>query len=95
MIYKIPFKRCDLKQYLIINKKGDSMKIVEVAKAAKTNELPISVHTAYKWHTLKKYPRLVYKVTGKLFFDLEEWEQMALQARDKNVKTAARIHTVE
>ncbi len=48
------------------------MNYLEVRKAAKKDELPISMHTAYKWHSLKKYPALVFKIAGKLFFDLDE-----------------------
>jgi len=58
---------------------------VEVTKAARHKELPISIHTAYKWHSLKKYPELLYKVAGKLFFDRDEWQEMSSQAKQKQV----------
>ena len=44
--------------------------------------------TVYNWHHYKKYPSLVFKVGGKLFFDMDEWDNMARAARDRNVKEA-------
>ena len=67
------------------------MKLVEVSSAKKSS-LPIAKNTAYKWHSLKKYPRLIYKVGGKLFFDLDEWGIMAEKARTMQVKEASRIY---
>ena len=67
------------------------MNYLEVRKAARLDELPVSMHTAYKWHSLKKYPALVFKITGKLFFDLDEWENMAKLSKAKQAKEAQRI----
>jgi len=67
------------------------MNYLEVRKAAKLDKLPISMHTAYKWHSLKKYPALVFKIAGKLFFDLDEWENMANQSKIKQAKEAQRL----
>ena len=61
------------------------MNIIPV-KSAKQGEMPISRNTAYKWNALKKYPRLIYKVCGTLYFDMNEWEQMALNAQERNVR---------
>ena len=70
------------------------MKLIEVKKAADAGQLPVSKHTCYKWSTKKTYPALVLKITGKLFFDLDEWSAMAERARDAQVKEAKRIHAV-
>jgi len=67
------------------------MNYLEVRKAARQDELPISMHTAYKWHSLKKYPALVFKIAGKLFFDKDEWENMAERSKAKQAKEAKRI----
>jgi hypothetical protein len=67
------------------------MNYLEVRKAAKKDELPISMHTAYKWHSLKKYPALVFKIAGKLFFDPDEWENMAIRSKEMQTKEAQRI----
>jgi len=48
-------------------------------------------NTLKTWHSLKKYPSLVFKVGGKLFFDMDEWDNMARAARDRNVKDAQQI----
>ena len=53
--------------------------------------LPITRNTAYKWLCTQRYPGLLLKVAGKLFFDLDEWLSMAEQARKEQVDKAARI----
>lgn len=68
------------------------MNLIEVKKAAEAGELPVSIHTVYKWHHKKRYPALILKVGGKLFFDNDEWDRMAERARDNQVKEAKRIH---
>ena len=55
-------------------------------KSAQKGDMPFERNTAYKWHSMKKYPRLLYKVAGKLFFDAREWEKMA---KDANVSKVA------
>lgn len=55
------------------------MQLIEISKA-QAGTMPISKHTAYKWRSLGKYPKLVIKVGGKVFFDVEEWERMARSA---------------
>ena len=66
------------------------MKLIAVG-TAQPDEIPFKKNTAYKWHSMKKYPRLLYKVGGKLFFDVQEWEQMAKDAQAKEVETSKRI----
>jgi len=55
------------------------------------SDSPLNKNTAYKYHSIKKYPALVFKVAGKLFVDLDEWERMATESRDAQVKEAHRI----
>ena len=67
------------------------MNLVEISNTPK-ERLPIAKNTAYKWHSLKKYPALLFKVGGKLFFDLEEWDRMANEAKERQIKESMRIH---
>ncbi len=69
------------------------MNLIEVKKAAQAGELPVSIHTIYKWHHKKRYPALILKLVGKLFLDNDEWLRMADQVRDNQVKEAKRIHS--
>ena len=68
------------------------MKLVEAKKATATGQIPVSLHTIYKWNSLKTHPALVLKVAGKLFVDLNEWNRMGERVRDAQVKEAKRIH---
>jgi len=68
------------------------MNLIEVKKAAEAGELPVSIHTIYKWHHKKRYPALIVKMVGKLFLDGDEWDRMAVQIRDDQVKESKRIH---
>lgn len=66
--------------------------LIEIAKSKK-EDLPFSRHTAYKWSSLKRYPELIYKVVGKLYFDTEEWERMVKEAKVKNVAKVKKLRT--
>ena len=66
------------------------MNLIEVG-AAQKGDMPIARNTAYKWHSMKRYPHLLYKVGGKLFFDLQEWETMAKDAKPKQVAISKKI----
>jgi len=67
------------------------MNHIELRKAARNGQLPMSVHTAYKYHSLKMYPNLIFKVAGKLFFDPSEWEQMAKRSKKKQAREGQRL----
>ena len=69
------------------------MKLIEIKKADKDGTLPIALNTAYKWRSLSKYPKLLVKVTGKVYFDFDEWEEMAKKAVDRQVKKTERIYS--
>ena len=60
-------------------------------KSAEKGEMPWERNTAYKFHSMKKYPHVLYKVGGILFFDVEAWEQMAKDAQTKQVEASNRI----
>ena len=67
------------------------MKLVPVLEAGRGGTLPIAVATAYKWHSQCEYPKLVIKVSNKLFFDFDEWEAMAKQRVEERVQEAKRL----
>jgi len=52
-----------------------------------TEGLPVK-QTLYRWHSIKRYPALLLKVGSKLYFDMDEWENMAKRTRDSQVKEA-------
>jgi len=54
--------------------------MTELLRVAK-DKMPVSKQTAYNWNHKKIYPRLLYKVSGILFFDMGEWETMASKAK--------------
>jgi len=68
------------------------MDLIELKKSAQAGELPVTLSTAYKWHSKKTHPRLILKIAGKLFWDKEEWINMGKTARDQQVKEAKRIN---
>ena len=70
-----------------------SKNLIQIRKAQK-EEIPITKNTAYKWHSEKRYPHVVYKVGGILFFDLLEWDEMAEKAKAANVKSAEKLRTL-
>ncbi len=62
-------------------------------KLVPVSESPLNKNTAYKYHSIKKYPSLIIKVAGKLFVDLDEWKRMAEQAREAQIKESKRIRS--
>jgi len=49
--------------------------------------------TIYKLHSLRKYPRLIYRIPGAgLCFDFDEWARMCEEAKQASEDRAARIH---
>ncbi|MDD2390716.1 MAG: hypothetical protein PHP23_13410 [Desulfobacterales bacterium] len=70
------------------------MNLIEAKQASNHGTLPFSIHSAYKWHSKKKYPNLLVKVAGKLFVDLDEWEKMAETAKKEQGREAARLRNL-
>jgi hypothetical protein len=67
------------------------MNLIEISKA-KSNEIPFSKASCYKFRTLRKYPKLLIKVANKLYFDRDEWAIMCSVAIEKQIEEAKRIH---
>ena len=59
------------------------MKLISISEGVESGQIPFTAGTIYTWHSLGKYPDLVFKVGPKLFFDLDEWEKMSRLAKDK------------
>ena len=57
------------------------------------SESPFNKNTAYKYHSLKKYPSILFKVAGKLMVDMDEYNRLAEQAREKQVRAAERVRS--
>ncbi|WP_462269289.1 hypothetical protein [Desulfobacter sp.] len=55
---------------------------------APVKESPLNLNTAYKYHSIKKYPALLFKVAGRLMVDMDEYHNMAKQAKE-----AQRVHS--
>ena len=69
-----------------------ALNVIPIRKAL-PKELPIANSTCYKNHSLKKLPRLIYKVKGcGLCFDLDEWASMCEEAKAKSVAESKRVH---
>ena len=68
--------------------------LVEIRKS-NPSEIPFTRNTCYKFHSQKKYPRLILRVGGKLFFDLDEWERMVEESRQKQVAVAKELRSHE
>jgi len=47
--------------------------------------------TVYKWKCNRKYPRLIIKIGGQLFFDIDEWYCMAEKSRSEQIAEAKRF----
>ena len=67
------------------------MKLVPILESERNGTLPIATATAYKWHSQCRYPRLIIKISNKLFFDFDEWEAMARRQVEERIREAKRI----
>jgi len=64
------------------------MEIVQIRKMKK-GDLPFTKNSCYKFHSMKKFPNLIYKVGGILFFDMEEWAKMAEKAKKEHIRKSS------
>jgi len=54
--------------------------------ALNANGIWHSASTFRKWHHMSKYPRVIVKVAGRLFVDVDEWHKMAAENVEEQVK---------
>ncbi|XCN73510.1 MAG: hypothetical protein Q3M24_01795 [Candidatus Electrothrix aestuarii] len=66
------------------------MNLIEV-RAAQNGTLPFTQNTIYKLHSQKRYPNIIFKVCGKLVFDMDEYQAEAERCRKKSVEQAKQV----
>jgi hypothetical protein len=66
------------------------MDLIEV-RTAKNGNLPFTKNTIYKLHSQKRYPSLIFKVCGKLVFDMDEYQAEAERSRQRTVEQAEKV----
>ncbi len=64
--------------------------LIQVSTATK-EQLPLSKHSIYKYHCQKKFPAIILKVAGKLFFDTAAWRREVEKVRARQVKESERL----
>lgn len=47
--------------------------------------------TLAKWHSENTHPEIFLKVSGRVYIDLERWEEMLKRAEEKRDEKASRI----
>lgn len=67
------------------------MNLITLIDGHKKGTMPISLTTAYSWHASKRYPALIIKVANRLYFDLDEWDDMVIKARERQIEEAKRF----
>ncbi len=53
------------------------MALIELKRWLEDDEIPFSKHTVYRWASQRRFPKLIRKISGKLFVDSNEWHEMA------------------
>lgn len=66
------------------------MRNVSVA-SAKEDELPFKKTSIYHFHSKGRYPEIIFKVGGKLFFDLEAWEKEVNRAKQEHIQSVMKM----
>lgn len=67
------------------------MNLILLREAHKDGSLPIRICTAYYWHYKKRYPALITKLGSRLYFDLDEWNDMIRKVKEKQREEAKRF----
>jgi len=62
------------------------MKAIKAKKAVDDGKIPCTIETLYKWHNKNKYPGLLFKVSGFLMIDIDQWKKIAKEAKEENIK---------
>ena len=62
------------------------MKLVEVITAVETKQVPYALQTLYNFRSRGRYPKLVIKVAGKIYVDVDEWQKMCDDAQAEQVR---------
>lgn len=70
------------------------MNLMTAQQAVKTGAVPMSLATIYKYHSMKQYPALFFRVHGRVMVDLDEYEKTVQAAKDKNIKRAEQARKI-
>ncbi|HDH53530.1 MAG TPA: hypothetical protein ENH24_03485 [Nitrospirae bacterium] len=54
-------------------------------RSTEEDKLPWSKNSIYKFSSENLYPRIIIRVGGKLFIDIDEFEALARRKRDEQV----------
>ena len=60
------------------------MNLIDVRRT-KSGDLPLATNTIRKFHHIGRYPSIILKVSNKLFFDMDAWEDLVEETRAKQV----------
>lgn len=65
--------------------------LVEVRKA-EPGQLPFTVNTVRKLHSMKRYPGIIFKVGSLLYFDLAEWDHEVERERKRSIRESEQVN---
>jgi len=54
------------------------------------NSMPFSVKTWRKWYHLRRFPGVIFKLAGRLFINLDEWEIMVQKSTEASISLSDR-----
>jgi hypothetical protein len=60
-----------------------SKNLARISKTESDPRVPLAVSTLYKWHHVRKFPKLFVKLGGALFIDLDELDLVIERGRQK------------
>ena len=59
--------------------KDKNMNVIKLSRGLSENKIPIAKRTIYRWHRRNKYPGLILKFGGKLYWNEDKWESIIEQ----------------
>ena len=65
--------------------------IIPVQEGLTSGAITFKSPTIYKWHSQCRYPRLIFRDRGRLFWNVSEDQRMKTAAMEKNQKRATRM----
>ncbi len=65
------------------------MKLLAIRKAVRAGDIPFSEGTLHNWHIKKRYPGLILKLGGKLFWDEDQWDDIAKKEKERQIEEAS------
>jgi len=66
--------------------------LIQVSKTKDGDgQMPWTKNTVYKFNCQKRYPKIILKVGGKLFFDKAAWKELVEEERQRGIDTAKHV----